>query len=118
MIRLAVCALAVLVLTALPAQAARQGTVLKLATASGASLKFSTSALKARPGTVTIVLSNRGMMPHNVAVKGAGVNVKGKVVGTGGTSTVTARLKRGRYEFYCSVPGHEQAGMKGVLTVG
>jgi uncharacterized cupredoxin-like copper-binding protein len=30
---------------------------------------------------------------------------------------VTANLKPGTYEFYCSVPGHEQAGMKGTLTV-
>jgi len=30
---------------------------------------------------------------------------------------VTATLKKGRYEFYCSVPGHEQAGMKGTLTI-
>ena len=35
----------------------------------------------------------------------------------GGTSKVTADLKPGKYEFYCSVPGHEQAGMKGTLTV-
>jgi hypothetical protein len=27
------------------------------------------------------------------------------------------RRKKGPYEFYCSVPGHEQAGMKGTLTV-
>jgi uncharacterized cupredoxin-like copper-binding protein len=26
-------------------------------------------------------------------------------------------LKPGTYEFYCPVPGHEQAGMKGTLTV-
>jgi uncharacterized cupredoxin-like copper-binding protein len=26
-------------------------------------------------------------------------------------------LKPGSYEFYCQVPGHEAAGMKGTLTV-
>ena len=92
-------------------------TTLKLSTASGMSLKFSTSNLTAKAGTVTIVLKNKGMMPHNVAIKGHGINVKGKVVGHGGSSTVKAKLKRGRYTFYCSVPGHEQAGMKGTLTV-
>jgi uncharacterized cupredoxin-like copper-binding protein len=30
---------------------------------------------------------------------------------------VTAKLKKGTYVFYCSVPGHEQAGMKGKLIV-
>jgi mono/diheme cytochrome c family protein len=38
-------------------------------------------------------------------------------VGTGGTSKVSANLKPGTYEFYCSVPGHEAGGMKGTLTV-
>jgi uncharacterized cupredoxin-like copper-binding protein len=32
-------------------------------------------------------------------------------------STFTADLKAGTYIFYCQVPGHEQAGMKGTLTV-
>jgi uncharacterized cupredoxin-like copper-binding protein len=26
-------------------------------------------------------------------------------------------VKPGKYTFYCSVPGHEQGGMKGTLTV-
>ena len=30
---------------------------------------------------------------------------------------MTATVTPGTYIFYCSVPGHEQAGMKGVLTV-
>jgi len=28
-----------------------------------------------------------------------------------------APAQAGRYEFYCCVPGHEQAGMKGTLVV-
>jgi plastocyanin len=96
---------------------AQESTTLKLSTASGMSLKFSTSKLKAEHGTVTIVLKNVGLMPHNIALKGHGINVKGKVVPHGKTSKVTAKVKKGRYTFYCSVPGHEAAGMKGTLTV-
>lgn len=96
---------------------AQRTTTLKISSASGMSLKFSTSKLKAKAGTVTIVMKNEGMMPHNVAIKGHGINVKGKVVNHDQTSKVTAKLKRGRYTFYCSVPGHEAAGMKGTLTV-
>ena len=48
---------------------------------------------------------------------GNGVSQVGKVVQNGGTSTVSENLKPGTYTFYCSVDGHEAAGMKGTLTV-
>jgi uncharacterized cupredoxin-like copper-binding protein len=35
----------------------------------------------------------------------------------GSESTVTVTLKPGSYEYYCPVPAHEAAGMKGKLTV-
>jgi plastocyanin len=43
--------------------------------------------------------------------------VRGKIVGPGGTSIVTAFLKPGVYEFYCSVSDHAEFGMKGTLIV-
>ena len=56
--------------------------------------------------------------PTIVALKGNGVDEKGDIVSDGGVSTITiADLRTGTYTFYCSVPGHEQAGMKGTLTV-
>ena len=38
-------------------------------------------------------------------------------MGTGGTSKLSATLQPGTYEFLCTVPGHEEGGMKGELTV-
>ena len=35
----------------------------------------------------------------------------------GGAKTLTLNLKPGTYVFYCSVPGHRQAGMQGTLTI-
>ncbi len=80
-------------------------------------LAFDTASIQAKAGTVTITMENPSPLPHNVAIKGNGVDVKGKVVLAGGTSTVGADLQPGTYTFYCSVPGHEAAGMKGTLTV-
>jgi plastocyanin len=80
-------------------------------------LRFSKSTLEAPAGTVTLVMENPSALEHNIAVRGEGVDEKGEVVGQGEESTVTAELEPGEYEFYCSVPGHEDAGMKGTLTV-
>lgn len=97
--------------------AAVAATSLRAPAAANGSLKYTKKTLSAPAGKVTITMPNPSPVPHNIAIKGAGVSVKGKVVGKGGTSTVSAKLKKGRYTFYCSVPGHEGAGMKGTLTV-
>lgn len=80
-------------------------------------LHYNVSELSAAAGTVTISMANPSALPHNVAIKGNGVDVKGEIVTSGGTSTVSADLAPGAYTFYCSVPGHEQGGMTGTLTV-
>jgi plastocyanin len=80
-------------------------------------LRFTTESLQANAGEVTIVMENPSSVPHNVAIKGGGVDEKGEVVGKDEESEVSATLEPGSYEFYCSVPGHEAAGMKGELTV-
>ena len=82
-----------------------------------ASSTASQPASIASAGTVTIKMSNPASLSHDVSIKGNGVSKQGDIVGNGGTSTVTADLKAGTYTFYCSVPGHEAAGMKGTLTV-
>ena len=92
---------------------------LQLAANKSGALKFDQASLEAKAGKVTITMRNPSPLPHNVAIKTAsGRSVAtGPVVSTGGTSTVTATLEAGAYVFYCTVPGHEAAGMKGTLTV-
>jgi plastocyanin len=92
------------------------GETLKLA-ADKSALKFDKSTLTAKAGKVTLEMSNPSEVPHAVAIKGNGVDVDGKTVGHGETSTASTDLKAGTYTFYCPVPGHEAAGMKGTLTV-
>jgi plastocyanin len=80
-------------------------------------LKFLASSASATAGQVTIQMKNMSSVPHDIAVKGAGVSQVGSVVSNGGTSKISVSLKPGTYTFYCSVDGHEAAGMKGTLTV-
>jgi len=81
-------------------------------------LAFASTKAMAPPGPLEILSANESPVQHNIAIKDAsGKLVEGNVVGTGGTSTLQADLQPGTYEFLCTVPGHEEGGMKGELTV-
>ena len=54
--------------------------------------------------------------PYNAA-NSSGSNLGATPTFQGGSKTLTVTLKAGTYKFYCSVPGHRQAGMLGTLTV-
>ena len=90
---------------------------LRLAADPDGDLKFDKTALDAKAGKVSIAMTNRSSVEHDVSLEGQGVDEHGKPVKGGGTSTVSADLKPGRYTFYCSVAGHRDAGMEGTLTV-
>ena len=81
-------------------------------------LKFDKTTLESTAGRVTITMTNPSPVPHNVALRGNGVDEMGDVVQGDGKSTVQVELEPGTsYEFYCSVPGHFQGGMRGTLNV-
>ncbi len=80
-------------------------------------LKFVPIAASSKPGKVMIRSLNKSSVPHNIAVQGPGASEVGPVVSGGATSQISVDLKPGSYTFLCTVPGHEQAGMKGTLTV-
>lgn len=82
-------------------------------------LKFTKSSLTAKSGKVTIDFTNKSPVPHDMVIQqGSSGSVIGKTpVFSGGSKTFTVTLKPGTYTFYCSVPGHRQAGMQGTLTV-
>jgi uncharacterized cupredoxin-like copper-binding protein len=107
------------VATAHPASAHAARTTTLHLSAQPMKLRFSTNHLTAKAGTVTLVLVNpkNAGMPHGVAVEGKGVDKDSKIVQPGRTARLTVKLKRGTYQFYCPVPGHKQAGMKGTLTI-
>jgi uncharacterized cupredoxin-like copper-binding protein len=90
---------------------------LKIAADPSGALKFDKSSLTAKAGKVTIVMDNPSDLPHAVEIEGMGVEVEGETVEKGGVSKASADVKPGKYEFYCPVDGHKQAGMEGTLTV-
>ena len=95
---------------------ARGGTLEMPADPTGA-LAFASTRATAQAGKLELVMPNPSSVQHNIAVKNGGVSATGPVVGQGGTSRVSATVKPGKYTFFCSVPGHEEGGMKGELAV-
>lgn len=78
-------------------------------------LKYEQTTLTATAGAVDIAFTNDSSVPHDVTIEGKGSS---EVISGGTTSDLKiADLPAGTYTYFCSVPGHEQAGMKGTLTV-
>lgn len=81
-------------------------------------LKYSTTSLNAKAGSVAIAFTNNAPLQHNLTVESS----SGSTVGAtpsfqGGSKVLTLNLKPGTYKFFCTVPGHRQAGMEGTLVV-
>jgi plastocyanin len=102
------------------ATAGAAATTLKLRADPGGALRFNKKTLRAAPGKVTIRLRNPSSSgkPHAVEVEGHGVEKESATIRPGGRTSVTVRVRKGRYEFYCPVDGHKRAGMKGTLIIG
>ena len=77
------------------------------------SFKLSAKSI-ARPGKVTFAVKNNGNMAHDFSINGKTTKLlqPGKTV-----KLVVSFKKKGRYRYLCTVPGHAQAGMRGVFTV-
>jgi plastocyanin len=97
--------------------AAGKTTKLALAADPGGQLAYDTKALSAKAGAVSIVMANMSPVEHNVTVAQGSKVLGATPTFVGSSKTLTLELKPGTYTFYCSVPGHKQAGMEGTLTV-
>ena len=80
-------------------------------------LKYNTKVLRAKAGKIKLVFTNQSMLQHNVRIESGETELGGTKKITKGSTTASVTLKKGTYNFYCSVPGHEDAGMKGKLIV-
>ncbi|HMC50137.1 MAG TPA: plastocyanin/azurin family copper-binding protein [Solirubrobacterales bacterium] len=81
-------------------------------------LAYTSSSETAKAGKVTIDFKNPQALTHDVAIE----NANGEEVGAteliaDGSDSTTVDLKPGTYTYFCTVPGHREAGMEGTLTV-
>jgi plastocyanin len=96
--------------------AAGPGGTLKVA-ADPTQLLFDQKTLSSKPGKVTVDFDNPAQIQHDVVIsQGSKVLAKTDLISQSTTST-SADLAPGQYDFYCDVPGHREAGMEGTLTV-
>ena len=97
---------------------AKAGSLEMPADPSGA-LAFASTKAQAPAGALEVAMPNESSVQHNIALRSEGGELvqEGEVVGQGGTSTFSADLTAGTFTYVCTVPGHEEGGMKGELTV-
>jgi plastocyanin len=81
-------------------------------------LAYTTTEATAEAGETTIAFNNPQGLTHDVAIEDSSGQTVGQteLIGEGETSA-KVNLKPGKYTFYCSVPGHREAGMEGTLAV-
>jgi plastocyanin len=94
------------------------GSTVDISTPSGSTLAYDQKSASAKSGSVTIDFDNKQPLQHDVAVEDS----SGKTLGqtdlvSSGTASTTVNLTPGTYTFFCTVPGHREAGMEGTLTV-
>lgn len=97
--------------------AGKRASALKLEANPTGQLSYDTKQLSAKAGAVTITMTNMASLEHNVTVAEGSTVLGATPTFAGGSKTLTLALKPGTYTFYCSVPGHRQAGMEGTLSV-
>ena len=77
--------------------------------------KITLASTNFKAGEITFEAKNDGKIPHDLAIKGT--SDKTKLIPPGGSAELKVTLKPGTYELYCTVPGHEAAGMRLNITV-
>jgi uncharacterized cupredoxin-like copper-binding protein len=62
---------------------------------------------------------NTGKIQHDLAIEGKGLPKEPKtpLIDPGKSAPLNVDLKPGNYKLYCTVPGHEQSGMRSNVTV-
>lgn len=94
------------------------GTAIDIEADPSGGLAFTSDEASAEAGKDTVNFTNSSPVPHDVRIEvSGGQEIGGTEVLAEGSESATVDLKPGEYTYFCSVPGHRQAGMEGTLTV-
>ena|ERR1043166_6096469 len=103
-----------------PSDGAASGSVTQQLTVKAMdTMKFDPPTLSAKAGQpIQVTLDNTGQIDHDFSIT-EGVSQPVKTLAHPGQKAVTTFTidKPGTYTYFCSQPGHEQAGMKRTLTI-
>ncbi len=84
----------------------------------GSDLAYEQKSVDATAGKVTVNFTNPQAIPHDVDIEDAsGEDVGETDLVSEDSASVAVDLKPGTYTFFCSVPGHREAGMEGTINV-
>ena len=81
------------------------------------SLAYEPPALQSAPATITLAYDNPSPVIHNINLEVEGETIAESEDVTDAATEITGELAPGEYLYYCSIPGHREGGMEGVLTV-
>jgi plastocyanin len=74
--------------------------------------------IRAKPGRITFVVTNRGAIGHTLRVKQGDRDVAAiETLLPGASATTSGVFKKGDYKLVCILGNHEELGMYGTLTV-
>jgi hypothetical protein len=109
--------IAALLVFAAPAQAAAPQRLLVEAS----EFRFTLSRTTVKRGPAIVQLAIRGEDPHDLKLRKLG-KARARIASVpetlpGGVAEWRGKLSKGRWELYCSIEGHKQAGMRSVLNV-
>ena len=86
------------------------------ATLVGTEFAFDPNSIEVAAGSkLKVTLENKGTLEHDFTIDSLNIKLLAPIGQS--PSFTTDALTAGSYEFYCSIPGHKEAGMTGTLTV-
>ena len=68
-------------------------------------------------GSLEVTIECDGAVPHNIVFEGVDDDAVVAECSGNDSATGTLTAEPGTYTYYCSIPGHREAGMEGEITL-